>query len=369
MTESPIEEATPETAPRARRSRRGTSLIIALFALLVLAALAAFLPVPYVKIAPGPTFNTIGEIDGRALVEIGESAQYPTYAVTGNLDMTTIQEWGGPRGGLTVFQAVSAWLDSGDAVLPRELLYPDDETKADVERRNAEMFSTSQSNAIAAALTYLKIPVSAQVTVTMVVEGTPAAGNLRAGDHVLTLDGVEVKDATQISDAIRSGPIGTTFTFGVDRAGQKLDVKVTSADNPENPGVAYIGIALGPNFVGPMPITFTLQDVGGPSAGLFFSLAIVDKLSPDDLAGGRFIAGTGTISPDGNVGAIGGIRQKLAGAGAAGAELFLMPKVHCDEAAGYVPDGLRVVPVETLADAVKAIEGWKAGSALPSCPS
>jgi PDZ domain-containing protein len=84
--------------------------------------------------------------------------------------------------------------------------------------------------------------------------------------------------------------------------------------------------------------------------------------------GGRFIAGTGTISPDGTVGAIGGIRQKLAGARAAGAELFLMPKVHCGEAAGYVPDGLRVVPVETLTDAVLAIEAWKVGSTVPSCP-
>jgi len=365
VTDGPV---TGESAPRPRRGRRGTALLIALLSLLALAVLAAFLPVPYVKIAPGPTFNTIGEIDGRPLVEIGESTQYPTYPVTGNLNMTTIQEWGGPRGGLTVFQAVAAWLDQGDAVLPRELLYPDDETKADVEQRNAEMFSTSQSNAIAAALTYAEIPVEAQVTVTMVVEGTPAAGNLRAGDHVLTLDGVAVTDSQQIGDAIHGRPIGTTFVFGVDRGGQKVDISVTSADNPQDPGVAYVGIGLGPNFVGPMPIQFTLQDVGGPSAGLFFSLAIVDKLTPSDLAGGRFIAGTGTISPDGTVGAIGGIRQKLAGARAAGAELFLMPKVHCGEAAGYVPDGLRVVPVETLTDAVLAIEAWKVGSTVPSCP-
>jgi PDZ domain-containing protein len=95
----------------------------------------------------------------------------------------------------------------------------------------------------------------------------------------------------------------------------------------------------------------------------------VDKLTPNDLAGGRFIAGTGTISPEGVVGAIGGIRQKLAGARAAGAELFLMPSVHCGEAAGYVPDGLKAVPVDTLTDAITAIEAWKAGSTVPSCPA
>ena len=366
MTEAPVAEV---FAPRPRRGRRGTVLLIALLALLALVAMAVFLPVPYVKIAPGPTFNTIGEIDGRPLVEIGESTQYPTYPVTGNLDMTTIQEWGGPRGGLTVFQAVAAWLDQSDAVLPRELLYPDDETKDDVERRNAEMFSTSQSNAIAAALSYANIPVTAQVTVTMVVEGTPAAGNLRAGDHVLTLDGVAVTESQQIGDAIRGSSIGTTFVFGVERAGENVSVSVTSADNPDDPGVPYVGIGIGPNYVGPMPIQFTLEDIGGPSAGLFFSLAIVDKLTPNDLAGGRFIAGTGTISPEGAVGAIGGIRQKLAGAGAAGAELFLMPKVHCGEAAGYVPDGLKAVPVDTLTDALMAIEAWKAGSTVPSCPA
>ena len=163
--------------------------------------------------------------------------------------------------------------------------------------------------------------------------------------------------------------MGTTFVFGVERAGENVSVSVTSADNPDDPGVPYVGIGIGPNFVGPMPIQFTLEDIGGPSAGLFFSLAIVDKLTPNDLAGGRFIAGTGTISPEGAVGAIGGIRQKLAGAGAAGAELFLMPKVHCGEAAGYVPDGLTAVPVDTLTDAIMAIEAWKAGSTVPSCPA
>ncbi|MCX6421022.1 MAG: PDZ domain-containing protein, partial [Actinobacteria bacterium] len=233
MTEAPVAEV---FGPRPRRGRRGTVLLIALIALLALVALAVFLPVPYVKIAPGPTFNTIGEIGGRPLVEIGESTRYPTYPVTGNLNMTTIQEWGGPRGGLTVFQAVAAWLDQSDAVLPRELLYPDDETKDDVERRNAEMFSTSQSNAIAAALTYANIPVTAQVTVTMVVEDTPAAGKLRAGDHVLTLDGVAVTDSQQIGDAIRGSSIGTTFVFGVERAGENVSVSVASADNPEDPG-------------------------------------------------------------------------------------------------------------------------------------
>jgi PDZ domain-containing protein len=100
-----------------------------------------------------------------------------------------------------------------------------------------------------------------------------------------------------------------------------------------------------------------------------FAIGIIDKLTPSDLARGHHIAGTGTIDADGTVGAIGGIRQKLAGARNAGAELFLMPEVHCDEAADHLPEGLRVVPIKTLADGVRAIENWTAGKAVASCPA
>jgi PDZ domain-containing protein len=146
-------------------------------------------------------------------------------------------------------------------------------------------------------------------------------------------------------------------------------VSVTSAENPDDPTVPYIGIGVGTFYSAGFPIDFTLTDVGGPSAGLMFATGIVDKLTPDDLTHGKHIAGTGTIDPDGTVGPIGGIRQKLAGARNAGAELFLMPKVHCTEAAGHIPDGLTVVPVETLTDAVNAIHAYNEGKPVATCPA
>jgi PDZ domain-containing protein len=99
-----------------------------------------------------------------------------------------------------------------------------------------------------------------------------------------------------------------------------------------------------------------------------FALGLIDKLAPDDLAAGKHIAGTGTIDSEGKVGPIGGIRQKLAGARSAGAELFLMPASHCAEAAGHIPDGLTVTPVETVDEAVAALKSWGKGGQVSSCP-
>lgn len=333
---------------------------------MVLLTLAALLPVPFVILSPGPTFNTIGDVNGVPLVEISDTTTYPT---TGALDMTTIREEGEPRSALTVYGALVAWVDPNRAVLPRELLYGDQETGEEVEQRNAIMFSTSQSNAIAAALGALGEPVIEDVVVTAVVEGTPAFGVLDAGERIIAVDGRKVTQPADVVDQVRAKPVGSTIVFTVERDGAETDLEVVSAPKPDEPDVPYVGITVGVNYRAEFPIRFTLEDVGGPSAGMMFALAIVDKLSPDDLTGGGHVAGTGTIDPTGAVGAIGGIRQKLAGARGAGATLFLMPEVHCEEAAGHVPDGLTVVPVATLQDSLDALSAWRAGDPLPQCPA
>ena len=241
------------------------------------------------------------------------------------------------------------------------------------------LFSTSESNAVAAAMTYLDRPLITQNVVTAVFEDTPSDGVLLPKDEILSINGTEVTEVTQVAEAIRSKPVGTTFEIVVRRDGVEVDgvmaddveqtVSVTSADNPDDAGVPYIGIGVGEYYSAGFPIDFTLEDIGGPSAGLMFATGIVDKLTAEDLADGRHIAGTGTIEPDGTVGPIGGIRQKLAGARAAGATLFLMPADHCVEAAGHIPDGLTVTPVTTLAEGVEAIEAYTAGETVLSCPA
>jgi PDZ domain-containing protein len=350
-------------------------LVISGVTTLTLLGIAFLLPVPFVKLSPGPTFNVIGEQDGKPVIAISGTQTYPT---SGDLDMTTVYESGGPRGGLTFIDAISSWLKASDAVVPRELLFPDDVSGEDVEKRQAMLFSTSQSSAVAAAMNYLDRPVTTQIVVNAVYSDTPADGKLLPKDEIVSVDGEAISSAQQVVEAVRSQPVGTELTFVVRREqtgddGEAADpveqtVVLTTADNPDDPGTPYIGIGVGEYYTAGFPIDFTLDDVGGPSAGMMFATGIVDKLTPGDLAAGKHIAGTGTIEPDGAIGPIGGIRQKLAGARDAGATLFLMPAQHCAEADGHVPDGLTVVPVSTLGESIQAIEAYTAGETLPRCP-
>jgi Lon-like protease len=366
------QEHEPEALPDDRRfgmTRRARVLALSATSVLVLVGVALLLPVPFVKLAPGPVFNVIGEHDGRPVIAISGTQTYPT---TGALDMTTVWESGGPRGGLTFVDALASWFDTADAVVPRELLYPDDVSGDDVKARQAALFSTSESDAISAAMSYLNRPVTTEIIVTAVFADSPADGNLKPRDSILAVDGTAVQSAQDVVTAVRSKPIGSTITFQVRRgdatgAQSTSDILVVSAANPDDPELPYVGVTVGPYSVPDFSIDFTLEDVGGPSAGLMFATGIVDKLTPEDLTRGRHIAGTGTIDPDGSIGSIGGIRQKLAGSRNAGAELFLMPQQHCKESAGHVPDGLTVVPVTTLSEAIAAIKAWHEGAALPTC--
>ena len=345
---------------------RAKAALVSGIALAVLVTVALVLPVPYVKLAPGPTFNVIGENDGEPFIRIEGTTTYP---VTGNLDMTTVRESGGPRGGLTFVEAIGAWFSTADAVVPRELIYPDDVTGEQVRQRQAALFSTSESDAVGAALTYLNIPVATEVVATAVLADAPAGEFFEPRDAIVSIDGVAITETGQVVDTVRAKPIGSSFDFEIERSGEPVTFTIESAPNPADPDTPYLGVTVGLFFTPDFEIDFTLQDVGGPSAGLMFATGIVDKLTPEDLTAGGYVAGTGTIDPEGKVGPVGGIRQKLAGARDAGAELFLMPERHCAEAEGHVPDGLQVVPVSTLTQAIDAIRAWTAGDSLEGCPA
>lgn len=359
-------ETEPSPARRHRPGRRGWMLIISGVTTTALLVAAFLLPVPFVKLSPGPTFNVIGQDGGSDVIAISGTQTYPT---TGSLDMTTVYESGGPRGGLTFVDAIGSWLNPSDAVVPQELLFPDDVSREDVAKAQAIMFDTSQSNAVAAAMRYLGKPVTTEVVANAIYPDTPADGVIEAKDQIVSVDGTTITSAQQVVDAVRNQPVGTTLEITVRRDGQDKTVSVTTADNPDSPGTPYLGIGVGELYSADFSVDFTLQDVGGPSAGLMFAVGIVDKLTPDNLTGGQHIAGTGTIEPDGTVGPIGGIRQKLVGARDAGATLFLMPASHCGEVAGHIPDGLTVTPVKTLTDAIDAIHAYTAGESVPSCPA
>jgi len=346
-------------------SRRGWTLLASALTLVALIALAVALPVPYIRLAPGPTFNVIGEVNNEPVIAISGTQTYPT---TGSLDMTTVRESGGPRGGLTFVQAIGAWFSRSDAVVPQELLYPEETTGEEIRERQARLFTVSESNAIAAALNYLELPVNRQVVIAGVFSGTPADGVLEPGDVIVSVDGASVESASQVGELVRAAPIGTSFDVVVSRAGSQISLTLTSAENPDDAGIAYVGISIAETFAGEFDIDLTLEDIGGPSAGLVFSLGIIDKLTAEDLLDGRAVAGSGTINPEGLVGGVGGIRQKLIAAQGAGAELFLLPQAQCTQAEGYFPDGLTAVPVQNLAEAIDVIRAWTAGESVRSCP-
>ena len=339
--------------------------------LLILLGAAMFIPVPYVMTSPGPVFNTIGEVNKIELISISGTETYPTE---GELDMTTVSEYGGPQEGLDMFQAIWGWIDPDRRVVPRESVYPEGETEEENTARNVEAFSTSQSYAIAAAMDYLDQPIKEQVIVTSVGLDTPAQDKLRAGDEILTVDGVQMTTPEQVVEAVRSKPIGTDLNFSVMRGGTKLEVVVTSGTRPDDPEteqneatIPYIGIGIDINYSAEFEIKFGVTGVGGPSAGTLFAIGIIDKLTPGALTQGKIIAGTGTIDPAGNVGEIGGIQQKLIGARDAGAVLFLAPAGNCDEVIGHIPDGLTVAAIETLEDAMDEIEAFNAGATVTPC--
>ena len=341
------------------------------WSLLVLLGAAMFIPVPYVMTSPGPVFNTIGEVNNVELISVSSTETYPTE---GELDMTTVSEYGGPQAGLDMFQAIWGWISPDRRVVPRESIYPEGETEAENTARNVEAFSTSQSYAIAAAMDYLNKPVNEKVIITSVGLDTPAQNKLRAGDEIIAVDGVAMSKPEQVVAAVRSKPIGSDLTFSVVRKDSPLDVVVTSSTREDDPAteqdeatIPYIGIGIDISYSAEFDIEFGVTGVGGPSAGTMFAIGIIDKLTPGALTQGKTIAGTGTIDPKGNVGEIGGIQQKLIGARDAGAVLFLAPRSNCGDVVGHIPDGLTVAAVSTLDEAMSAIEAFNSGAQVTPC--
>lgn len=247
---------------------------MSLFLVLLMFAFAFVVPVPYVVVRPSSTLDTLGEHEGRPVVEIsGPARVYPT---NGRLLLTTVGV--GARGERhRLGSLLRAWWDTDKAVVPKESVYPDGKSVEQVVEANLGGMKKAQDNATAAALTYLGM------------------------------------STEQARPAFHTGK------------------------------------------------------VGGPSAGLFLALGIVDKLSEQDLTGGRTIAGTGAIDADGRVGRIGGLPMKLLAAKRDHATVFVLPRAECGEAGRAGSGGLRLVPVETLSGAVDALNALRTGGHVASC--
>jgi PDZ domain-containing protein len=341
-------------------------MMVAGMAALGLGIAAGTLPVPYVIESPGPTFNTLGQSQGSPVISVTGRETYPA---AGSLDLTTVYVDGGPNGPVSILGAFSAWLDRSKAVYPVELIYPTGTTKEQAEEQSSVAMTTSQENAVASALKELDIPFGQQLQAAGLSSSSAAAGKIEPGDILKTINGKEITSLAVVQEELAAGK-GAPATVVVERDGRQISQSITPRDNGE--GRFILGVMLKYLFTFPFDVKISLDKVGGPSAGLMFSLGIIDTVTPGDLTGGKHFAGTGTISPDGTVGPIGGIGQKMQGARAGGATLFLAPAANCGEVVGHVPDGLQVVKVENLAEARDAVELAGSGqdtSGLPACTS
>jgi len=349
-----------------RISPRSLTLSVGMMATALLLAVLVVLPVPYAISSPGPTRNVLGEHDGTPLIQISGAE---TFDSTGELRLTTVSGTGGPGFPSSVVGVVQGWLSPWVVVQPVELLYPPDRTQDEIDESNTAEMVSSQENAAVAALTELGYEVPATLVVAGTVEGSDAEGKVEEGDVIVALDGTAVPDYQGLIGLLDDVQAGDTVTLTVRRHGQAVDIPIVTTEKPD--GGAQIGVFIDPAFDMPVDVTISIDDIGGPSAGTMFALGIIDKMTPEDEANGKDIAGTGTIDVTGEVGPIGGIRQKLAGATRDGATWFLAPAANCDEVVDHVPDGLRVVSIATLHEAREAMTAIGAGAVddLPTCTS
>lgn len=369
-TENPY--APPEGKPASdahKLTRRGWTLIVSAVLVVVFLAIGLFVPVPYVAIGPGPTYDTLGKDHGQAVVTASNLPKGDKPGRSkGQLRMTTVSV----VPDVTLLGAMAMWVSGRYALAPRELYFPPGQSDADVRKENTAEFQDSQRNAKVAALRFLhdhdptwRKRVTETAVVNEVTKGGPSDAALDSGDKLIKVNGKPVSSAEQVRAALKGTHPNSKIKVLLQRGKAKpTRAVITLGKAPDQRKVGFMGIEPADGADSKTHIDIKLGDVGGPSAGLMFTLASIDRLSPGDLTGGRHIAGTGEIDADGTVKQIGGIGFKLVGAKEAGAQLFLVPKDNCGEAKSQAPEGMQLIKVSTVDDAVKALRDPKSA---PGC--
>lgn len=346
-------------------SRRGWTVLLSAILVLVFVLLGMFVRVPYVVLGPGPTYNTIGEVDGAKVIKVDGRETYPTK---GELRMTTVSF----SDEVTLFGALGMWISGRYALAPREAYFEEGQTDKEFRQHSQKLFRRSQSKAELAAFHHLGYPT--KVLIGRVMPNTPAAsqaaGQLAKGEQLVAVNGKEIGSIKDVHEALASTEPGQTIPVTVlsEDGSEKREISITlgrrAGSKPPEP---LIGVTLAERAAVPFTVDVTLDEVGGPSAGMMFALGIIDRLTPGALTGGKAVAGTGTIERTGEVGPIGGISFKLVAAREAGAQAFLVPAKNCAAAAATAPEGLRLIKVDNLGDAVSALKNLAAGRPTPTC--
>lgn len=340
------------------------TIAVSLIIFLVLLVCGLYVKVPYVAMGQGLTVNTLGALDEDAqdpLPVIGiEGAEVDE--TTGNLNLTTVSV----TDGLSLFSAIGRWMSGDYTLSPRDRVLDPTLTTEELRESSRREMEGSETAATIAALRHLGRPTS--LVVADVVPDGPSQDVLQFEDEILSIGGTPVGTTADVLEIMSETDPGTVLPIEIRRGDRTETVEVTVGEHPQRASIGYLGIT--PTVINvddDLEITYNVGSIGGPSAGLMLSLALIDKLSEGELTHGLFIAGTGTIDDGGQVGSIGGVVHKTKAAAEAGATVFLVPEGNCAEAAADAPDGLDLVKVTDLDSALDALDAIGDGRPAPSC--
>lgn len=312
-----------------------------------LSVLAWNIELPYLAYSVGPVSDAADSV-------VAEEVDF--YPPEGELLMLTVVTQD-----VNIFEALIAGADPTVDLVRKQAVRRVGESDEEYRNRVLQQMSDSNYRSVAVALGYLGYElVPTEVVINDIVPEVPAADVLELGDTVTAVNGAVITSVDDFPPALEGLEVGDVIDLTVQRPGGPVDLQVELAEREDEPGVPMIGIVLGELTEPPFPIAIQAGDVGGPSAGMMHTIAIIDSLTEGELTGGRVIAGTGTIDMDGNVGNIGGIRQKVVAAEAAGADYILVPQGNYDSALTAERDSIEIIPIATLDEAIGFLEGLEA---------
>lgn len=314
-----------------------------------------FIPTPYVALVPGSARPT------EELVEVSGLDEYPS---DGEVLFTTVRLRSRPN----LWEYLWLKTDDDANVVPEEVIFGD-RTPEENREVNLQAMTDSKQVAVAVALEELGYEAFTPtgVFVADIVVGSAADGVLERGDVLLEVDGVEIATDIELVDQLAERAAGDTVQLTLQRhASTEVEtIEVILGGRDDEPEVGFLGVApqsrVEMNDQLPFEVDIDSGSVGGPSAGLAFTLAVLDQLTEGELTGGIEIAVTGTISPDGRVGSVGGVPQKAAAVRSLGIEVFIVPRAlgeaELAEVEARAGDDLRIVPVDDLEEALEVLEG------------
>ena len=324
----------------------------------ILAALSFYL-LPYYISKPGMAKEL------HPIIEVEDG-----YDEAGSFMLTTVR-----MGRANIYSYLIAKYSKYHEIYPLDYIRSKDETEEEYSVRQLQLMDSSKINAVEAAYKKAGLPVNYQyngVYVLNVVPGMPAEGKLKPADRIFKVDGKEIQTSDEFMDYISKKTIGenVTLTFERKQKVYQINLKLESFKDEKNNGKAGIGIGLvdDKELIVEPNVTVRTDEIGGPSAGFMFSLEIYNQLTEGDLTRGYKIAGTGTISPNGEVGEIGGIHQKVIAADKAGADIFLAPNQNGAKESNYsialktaqdIKTDMKIIPVDTFKQAVEYLEDLK----------